>query len=137
MPTKQLKRAFTVVAPLLLGVAFAGCWDHPALPRPSATDVASYTASEALNAYITGPTELAWGDHGTWYANPSGGDGTYSYLWQYKKAGSTLWTNVGTGSSYMRGAGSTFDLKLTVSSAGQSVVRGIQVVVSNSCGSTC
>ncbi|HEX6040536.1 hypothetical protein [Longimicrobium sp.] len=131
------KRAFPIVTTLFLGLALAGCSDQPVAPRAAADSEASHTVSEALNAYITGPTQLLSGQVGTWTANPSGGDGTYTYLWQYKKTGSTLWTNVGTGSTYSRASNATFDLKLTVSSAGSSVVRGIQVTVPDACGSTC
>lgn len=132
----QIKRAFSITT-LLLGVTLTGCAEQPVAPSATAGAEASRTTSEALNAYITGPTQLLSGQGGTWTANPSGGDGTYTYLWQYKKVGSTLWTNVGTGSTYSRASNSTFDLKLTVSSAGSSVVRGIQVTVPDACGSTC
>lgn len=132
----QARRALTISLFALVASTLAGCADQPVAPHGAAGE-GSYTASEALNAYITGPTVLLSGQQGTWTANPSGGDGTYTYQWQYKKVGSVLWTNVGTGASYSRAASATFDLKLTVSSGGTSVVRGIQVTVPDSCGSTC
>lgn len=132
----QVKRAITISMSALAVALSAGCTDQPVAPRAAGAE-ARYTASQALDAYITGPTQVLWGQQGTWTANPSGGDGTYTYQWQYKKQGSTLWTNVGTGSSYTRAAGTSFDLKLTVSSAGTSVVRGLFVTVPDSCGSTC
>lgn len=134
----HVRHAFPIATTLFLGLALAGCSDPPFAPAAAAEHGReSHTVSEALNAYITGPTQLLSGQVGTWTANPSGGDGTYTYLWQYKKVGSTLWTNVGTGATYSRASNATFDLKLTVSSAGSSVVRGIQVTVPDACGSTC
>lgn len=134
----QAKRAITISMSALVASILAGCADQPVAPHAvAAAEEGSYTASEALNAYITGPAELLSGQAGTWTANPSGGDGTYVYQWQYKKVGSTLWTNVGISSTYARAAGDSFDLKLTVWSGGTSVVRGIRVTVPDSCGSTC
>jgi aqualysin 1 len=58
----------------------------------------------------------------TWTANPSGGDGTYTYQWQYRLATSSTWTNVGTNSStYSRVVSTTarpFYLRVTVTSGG-------------------
>ena len=51
-------------------------------------------------------TGTAWGVRGetrTWYANATGGTGSYSYQWQQRSEFATTWTNVGTNSpSYTR-----------------------------------
>jgi subtilisin family serine protease len=69
---------------------------------------------------ISGPTQLFEGEAGTWYANASGGTGSYTYQWQYRSAASTTWSSVvGTGSSYTRSATvQSFYLRVTVTSGG-------------------
>ncbi|HEX8692567.1 MAG TPA: S8 family serine peptidase [Longimicrobium sp.] len=77
----------------------------------------------ALSANITGPNYMYGGTSGTWYANASGGTGTYTYQWQYRAASSTTWSNVGTASSYTRSVGSlapSFYLRVIVTSGGVS-----------------
>jgi subtilisin family serine protease len=78
-----------------------------------------------LTATISGPSELYGSGSYTWYATAAGGNGTYSYQWQYKPQGGTTWSNVGTGgSSYTRSVGqyaSSFSLRVIVSSGGSTV----------------
>ena len=55
-----------------------------------------------LAVTITGPDYTYNGEYHTWYANPTGGTGSYTYQWQFRREGNTTWSNVGTGSSYTR-----------------------------------
>lgn len=54
-----------------------------------------------MNVTINGPTSLATGQVGTWYANISGGAASSSkyYLWGYQPSGSTNWTILGSNQS--------------------------------------
>lgn len=81
------------------------------------------TTSPTVSANITGPNYLVGGTTGTWYANPTGGNGTYTYQWQYRAETGTTWSNVGTSSSYSRKAsiyGPSFYLRVIVTSGGAS-----------------
>jgi subtilisin family serine protease len=56
----------------------------------------------------------------TWYANASGGNGSYGYSWEYRTAGGA-WSYAGSGSSYSRAVNAGdphFELRVTVTSAG-------------------
>jgi aqualysin 1 len=84
------------------------------------TDTHLVTVSNGPTANITGPTYAFTRGTRTWYANASGGSGTYTYQWQYRVSGGT-WTNVGTASSYSRYIGYgdyTFELQVIVTSNG-------------------
>ncbi|MEW5926603.1 MAG: S8 family peptidase [Gemmatimonadota bacterium] len=69
---------------------------------------------------ISGPNHLYEGEIGTWTANPSGGDGTYTYQWQFRGVGSSTWSNGATTKSYSRGGFRSFYLRVIVTSAGAS-----------------
>ena len=75
-----------------------------------------------LSVYITGPGDIYGAGTYSWTAHPSGGNGTYSYQWQYRQETSSTWTNVGTNSpTYTRSVGTltrSFYLRVTVTSAG-------------------
>jgi subtilisin family serine protease len=72
-----------------------------------------------LSVVITGTSYTYNGQYHTWYANPTGGTGSYTYQWQYRRASSTTWTNVGTGSSYSRTTPiGPFYLRVVVTSGG-------------------
>jgi subtilisin family serine protease len=77
-----------------------------------------------VTAYISGPTEIYSSGTFQWNAYAGGGNGTYSYQWQYSVNGSS-WSNVGTNSStYTRSVGlraPSFYLRVTVTSGGASV----------------
>jgi aqualysin 1 len=79
----------------------------------------------ALSASISGPTDLYGETIQTWDASASGGDGTYSYQWQYRAETATTWTNVGTNrSAYIRHVGyyaPSFYLRVIVTSGSSSV----------------
>jgi subtilisin family serine protease len=77
-----------------------------------------------LAATVSGPSELYTSGSYTWYANATGGNGTYTYQWQQSTNGTT-WTNVGTNStSYTRSVGlyygGGFYLRVIVTSNGSS-----------------
>lgn len=76
-----------------------------------------------VKANITGTASIITAGTYTWQANASGGNGTYTYNWQYRTQGSTTWTTVGTGASYSRTVGASdpgFELQVTVTSGGVS-----------------
>ena len=76
------------------------------------------------SVYITGPDYVWGGASFSWQANASGGNGTYSYQWQYRAETSGTWTNVGSNSAtYTRFVGNyapSFYLRVTVTSNGAS-----------------
>jgi subtilisin family serine protease len=77
-----------------------------------------------VSVYISGPTDLYAGGTYTWNAHASGGNGSYTYQWQYRGEFSSTWSNVGTGaSSYSRFVGAragSFYLRVVVTSGGAS-----------------
>lgn len=72
-------------------------------------------------ANITGPTSINAAGSYTWYANAAGGNGTYTYSWEYRVQGGA-WTAVGCGCpSYTQTVATTdpsFEIRVTVTSAG-------------------
>src|ERR1041384_2217092 len=75
-----------------------------------------------VGANITGNTSITTAGTYTWLANASGGNGTYTYNWEYR-VGTAAWTSVGTGSSDSRAlsAGNPgFGLRVTVTPNGSS-----------------
>ena len=77
-----------------------------------------------LSANITGPTSLNVGQSGTWSANASGGNGSYTYTW-FLTTENGIRTQVSTSSSFsrtMRDADISFNIELRVSSGGATVV---------------
>lgn len=79
-------------------------------------------ASTGPTANISGYSTIKLAGNYTWQANAAGGNGTYTYQWEYRPDGGT-WSNVGTGSSYSRWVDEyspmSFELKVTVTSNGQ------------------
>jgi subtilisin family serine protease len=77
-----------------------------------------------LTASISGSDWLYGIDTGYWTATATGGNGTYSYQWQYSTNNST-WSNVGTNSpNYSRSVSNyapSFYLRVIVTSGGASV----------------
>ncbi|HEU4884605.1 MAG TPA: S8 family serine peptidase [Longimicrobium sp.] len=74
----------------------------------------------APTANISGPTSITTAGTYTWYANAAGGNGIYTYNWEYR-VGTGAWSSVGTGSSYSRAVSagnSSFELRVTVTSNG-------------------
>ncbi len=83
--------------------------------------VRAVTAPPPPSVYISGPSSITAAGTYTWTANPSGGNGTYTYQWQYRVQGSTTWTSLGTASTHSRtiAAGNVdFELQVTVTSGG-------------------
>jgi subtilisin family serine protease len=86
------------------------------------------TPNPTLSASITGPDYIYSAGSYTWYANASGGNGTYSYQWQYRASSAGTWTNVGTGSSsYTRSftRSASPQLRVIVTSGGASVTSDV------------
>jgi serine protease len=83
--------------------------------------------SSSVSASISGSDYLLAGETGYWTATASGGNGTYSYQWQYKTVIGTTWSNVGTNSpNYSRGAGlRSFQLRVIVTSNGASTTSPV------------
>jgi subtilisin family serine protease len=104
----------------------------------SDTHLVDVAIPTGLTANITGPTYAYTGEYLTFYANPSGGTGSYTYQWQFRREGNTTWTNVGTASSYSRTAPLTsFYVRVTVTSGGVTATDEHYVYVEyvDQCGS--
>jgi len=87
----------------------------------SVSDTHSVTVVQPPAASITGTTSITAAGTYTWQANASGGNGTYTYSWEYRVQGTTTWTAVGTASSYSRAVAlgnPAFELRATVTSNG-------------------
>ena len=90
----------------------------------SGSDTHAVTVVSLPGANITGTSSITTAGTYTWQANASGGNGTYTYSWEYRVQGATTWAAVGTASSYSRAvaAGNPhFELRVTVTSNGASV----------------
>ncbi len=77
----------------------------------------------ALSVTISGPGTVSAGQSYTWTANPSGGNGTYTYQWAIRNWGSSTWTNTVTTQTATRNiisATKDFWLRVTVTSLGVS-----------------
>jgi hypothetical protein len=78
-----------------------------------------------LTASISGDDYLYGISTGYWSATATGGNGSYTYQWQYRAETSSTWTNVGTNSpSYSRNVANyapSFYLRVIVTSGGASV----------------
>ena len=76
--------------------------------------------SSGVGATITGPSSISTAGTHTWQANASGGNGTYTYAWEYRVQGG-IWSAAGTASSYSRTVDRSdpdFELRVTVTSGG-------------------
>ncbi|HLL84869.1 MAG TPA: S8 family peptidase [Longimicrobium sp.] len=89
----------------------------PGTPPPPPPPPSGLTVSISGDDYLYGVST------GSWYATATGGNGTYTYQWQYSTDGST-WGNVGTNSpSYSRSVSQyapSFYLRVIVTSGGSS-----------------
>ncbi|HEX8275353.1 MAG TPA: S8 family serine peptidase [Longimicrobiaceae bacterium] len=91
----------------------------------------------ALSVTITGTDFINEGQTSTWTANPSGGNGTYTYQWQYRRVTSSTWSTGATTKSYTRtfSTGGTYYLRVIVTSGGASVTSAEhEVWVEPMCG---
>jgi Zn-dependent metalloprotease len=77
--------------------------------------------TDSVSVYISGPSSLAWKSYGTWTANPSNGDGGYTYEWRWRVSGNPSWSDViATTQSYrMLMQSAPIELLVTVGSNGQ------------------
>jgi|GEM_PF-3243563 len=83
----------------------------------------AYTIRGKLNppsVYISGPSELMYKQRGMWTANPSGGNGFYTYEWRSRYNGIGPWSGVlGTSQTYSQYMFDTdFELQVKVTSQG-------------------
>jgi hypothetical protein len=96
-------------------------------PATPSNAVFAYTVlgiSQPVGVTITGPTDLFWKQTGTWTANPSGGNCSYTYEWRNRNScGSGAWSYVvGTAPTYTAAMpNSNFELQVKVTSNGQIV----------------
>ncbi|HEX8903788.1 MAG TPA: S8 family serine peptidase, partial [Longimicrobiaceae bacterium] len=95
--------------------------------------------SPALSVTVSGDDYLFSGDVGYWHANVTGGNGTYSYQWQFRSAASTTWSNVGTNSpDYSRSAPlRSFYVRVIVTSGGVSATSAQFLVTVDSGNPMC
>jgi subtilisin family serine protease len=96
----------------------------------SDTHLVTVNIGGTLGVTITGPGYVLGGTSNTWTANPTGGNGTYTYQWQYSLNGST-WTNGATTKTYTRPVGlyaTQLYLRVTVTSNGASVLSSTYYV---------
>lgn len=122
-----------VVTSSLLTNATTGKVTSPGTGSPDRL-LYSLLSPPALTVNITGPTSITAAGTYTWQANASGGNGSYSYAWEYRVQGGT-WSAVGTGSSYSSSVATTdpsFELRVAVTSAGHTVSNTHLVSVSSS-----
>ncbi|HYR10100.1 MAG TPA: S8 family serine peptidase [Longimicrobium sp.] len=87
-------------------------------------------SSQPLGVTISGPDYVLGGTSNTWTANPTGGNGTYTYQWQYSLNGST-WSNGATTKTYTRMVGryaTQLYLRVTVTSNGASATSATYYV---------
>lgn len=94
------------------------------------TGTDTHSVTTPLGVGISGPTYVYGGTSNTWTAIPTGGNGTYTYQWQYSLNGST-WTNGATTKTYTRTAGrlaTALYLRVTVTSNGSSATSATYYV---------
>ncbi|HWK89809.1 MAG TPA: S8 family serine peptidase [Longimicrobium sp.] len=91
----------------------------------------SPTFPGAPSVTLSGPFLVNQGQTYTWSASPAGGNGSYTYLWHYRKASGPTWTVAGTASSVSLTIfnGEAFTLRVTVASAGETGEASRQVTV--------
>jgi hypothetical protein len=84
---------------------------------------------------ISGPTSISAAGTYTWTASATGGNGSYTYSWEYRVQGGT-WTSLGvSGASYSRTVATTdpsFELRVTATSAGLTGTASLLVSVTGS-----
>jgi hypothetical protein len=98
---------------------FADPWG--AATQFGAGKVNAHKALVALSVSITGPTTIKTAGPYSWTANPSGGNGSYTYQWQASDDGGA-WYTVGSSKTYSRQISlespRTLDLRVIVTSSG-------------------
>ena len=89
-----------------------------------------------LNAMISGPTQLAKQQQGTWDSNPTGGMGTRTYKWFKKEPpSSSTWVQVGTSKTYSTTMGtSDFSLKVEVHAGSETAIDTYTVLYDDGSG---
>ena len=90
-----------------------------------------------LAVTISGPGFIEAGQTSTWTANPSGGNGTYTYQWQFRRESASTWSTGATTRLYTRTftISGPYYLRVTVTSGGASVTSAEHAVwVEPDCG---
>lgn len=93
------------------------------------------TKESAPTAQICqGPASIGTEGTYSWKVCPGGGNGSYSYSWQYSTDGGVTWTSVGSAQTYsrtVRGGHPSFQLRATVTSGGRSAsaTQGVSVAI--------
>lgn len=95
-----------------------------------------------VSVSISGPTYIDTQGSYTWTANPQGGDGTYTYSWQYRDALNPNWVSAGFGRSVVKyvskSTANSFVYRVTVTSAGDNSQASVNVQVDmNQCNPYC
>jgi uncharacterized protein YaiE (UPF0345 family) len=101
----------------------AACTDQPVSPRAAAEGAQpAANGAEPIAVYISGPTTIIEPGTYMWQTYATGGDGTYSYVWERRPQGSATWSYVGSGTIYYGAVSSegSFELRVTAYSAGLS-----------------
>jgi subtilisin family serine protease len=107
------------VTSAILTSATTGVVSNPGSGSPNRL-LYSILTTPPPSANITGAGSITSAGTYTWQANPAGGNGTYTYAWEYRVQGGT-WSAAGSGSSYSRTVSTSdpdFELRVTVTSAG-------------------
>ncbi len=106
---------------LLLVALTAACADQPVMARAAADGVpAPSNSAEPIAVYISGPTTIIEPGTYMWQTYATGGDGTYTYVWERRPQGGSTWTYVASGSIYYGAVQSegAFELRATAYSGG-------------------
>lgn len=94
------------------------------------------TSCNPLSVSLSGPSYIDIAGTYTWEAVRSGGNGTYTYYWEYSTDGS-YWSHVGSNQTYSTYVGEgdrSFYLRQTVTSGGQTATDQQSVTVAIGCG---
>ena len=92
--------------------------------------VYTLTVEAAFAVSVSGPTYISEAGEYTWYANPVNGDGNYTYQWQVYSYDSGITEALGNAQSqsmYVSPNGGSFEMLVTVSSAGRSTAGSTYV----------
>lgn len=106
---------------VLLMAVMAACADQPVSPRAAADGVQpAANSAEPVAVSISGPPKVISTGTYMWQTYATGGDGTYTYIWERRAQGSGTWTYVGSGTIYYGAVGSepSFELRVTAYSGG-------------------
>jgi hypothetical protein len=122
----QVKKAIAFGRSMLLLALMAACADQSSTPL-APVDAARAVAPEVgvanydpVVVFVSGPPKVITTGTYMWQTYATGGDGTYSYVWERRTQGSSTWTYVGSGTIYYGSVGyePSFELRVTAYSGG-------------------